>query len=85
MLCVILLTLISAPRSQRDLAAENLARLYHANYGVPTVSLRYFTVYGPRQRPDMAFHRFMRAAVRGEQQVRGVLSLQRGDLRAGHR
>ena len=56
-----------SPYGVTKLAAENLARLYHANYGVPAVSLRYFTVYGPRQRPDMAFHRFMRAAVRGEE------------------
>ena len=34
--------------------------MYHANFGVPTVSLRYFTVYGPGQRPDMAFHKFIR-------------------------
>ena len=33
--------------------------------GVPTVSLRYFTVYGPRQRPDMAFHRFINAVAGG--------------------
>ena len=33
---------------------------------MPTVSLRYFTVYGPRQRPDMAFHRFIRAALTGQ-------------------
>jgi UDP-glucuronate 4-epimerase len=45
------------------LAAEHLCSLYHANHGVPCVSLRYFTVYGPRQRPDMAFHRFVRAAL----------------------
>jgi UDP-glucose 4-epimerase len=44
------------------LAAEHLALLYHRNHGLPTVSLRFFTVYGPRQRPDMAFHRFLRAA-----------------------
>jgi nucleoside-diphosphate-sugar epimerase len=44
------------------LAAEHLCHLYWANEGVPAVSLRYFTVYGPRQRPDMAFHRFIRAA-----------------------
>ena len=36
------------------------------NYGLPTVSLRYFTVYGPRQRPDMGFHRFLGATLRGE-------------------
>ena len=44
------------------LAAEHLAVLYHRSFGLPTVSLRYFTVYGPRQRPDMAFHRFFKAA-----------------------
>jgi nucleoside-diphosphate-sugar epimerase len=48
------------------LSAEQLCHIYHANHGVQTVALRYFSVYGPRQRPDMAFHRFCRAAVRGE-------------------
>jgi len=43
------------------LAAEQLAYLYFKNYGVPTVSLRFFTVYGPSQRPDMAFHKFFKA------------------------
>ena len=47
------------------LAAEQLCYLYHVNHGVPTTSLRYFTVYGPRQRPDMAFNRFLRAALDG--------------------
>ena len=36
------------------------------NFGVPTASLRYFTVYGPRQRPDMAFHRMIEATLDGE-------------------
>jgi nucleoside-diphosphate-sugar epimerase len=40
------------------LSAEHLCYLYWKNFGVPTISLRYFTVYGPRQRPDMAFHHF---------------------------
>ena len=40
--------------------------MYYANYGVPTVSVRYFTVYGPRQRPDMGFHKFFQAAMRNE-------------------
>jgi UDP-glucose 4-epimerase len=44
-----------SPYGVSKLAAEQLCYLYFANYGVPTVSLRYFTVYGPRQRPDMAF------------------------------
>jgi len=48
------------------LAAEHLANLYTRNFGIPAVSVRYFTVYGPRQRPDMAFARFMRALADGE-------------------
>jgi len=55
-----------SPYGVTKLAAEQLCYLYHVNYGVPTVALRYFTVYGPRQRPDMGFHRFLRAAIRGE-------------------
>jgi UDP-glucose 4-epimerase len=51
-----------SPYGVTKLAAEHLAGLYHVNMGVPAVSLRYFTVYGPRQRPDMAFHRFLKAA-----------------------
>lgn len=54
-----------SPYGVTKLAAEHLCHLYWANYAVPTVSLRYFTVYGPRQRPDMAFHRFIRAAYEG--------------------
>ncbi|GGE29040.1 putative UDP-glucose epimerase YtcB [Marinithermofilum abyssi] len=50
-----------SPYGVSKLAGEHLCRLYHDNYGVPVVSLRYFTVYGPRQRPDMAFHRFIRS------------------------
>lgn len=50
-----------SPYGVTKLAAEHLCTLYHRNFGVPTVSLRYFTVYGPRQRPDMAFHRFCKA------------------------
>ena len=52
-----------SPYGVTKLAAEHLCHLYFVNYGVPTVSLRYFTVYGPRQRPDMGFHRFIRAAL----------------------
>jgi UDP-glucose 4-epimerase len=55
-----------SPYGVSKLAAEQLCYLYHVNYGVPTVSLRYFTVYGPRQRPDMGFNRFLRATMRGE-------------------
>ncbi len=55
-----------SPYGTTKLAAEHLCGLYHGNYGVSTVALRYFTVYGPRQRPDMAFTIFCRAAVLGE-------------------
>jgi nucleoside-diphosphate-sugar epimerase len=55
-----------SPYGVTKLAAEQLCYLYHVNLGVPTVALRYFTVYGPRQRPDMGFHRFIRAGLRGE-------------------
>jgi UDP-glucose 4-epimerase len=51
-----------SPYGVTKLAGEHLGNLYCANHGVPTVSLRYFTVYGPRQRPDMAFQRFLTAA-----------------------
>lgn len=54
-----------SPYGVSKLAAEHLMNLYHANYGIHTVSLRYFTVYGPRQRPDMAFHKLCRAALTG--------------------
>jgi len=49
-----------SPYGVTKLAAENLCYLYYKNYGVPVVSLRYFTVYGPRQRPDMAIHLFVK-------------------------
>jgi UDP-glucose 4-epimerase len=54
-----------SPYGVTKLAGEFLARLYHRNFGVPTVSLRYFTVYGPRQRPDMAFRKFITALLAG--------------------
>jgi nucleoside-diphosphate-sugar epimerase len=55
-----------SPYGVTKLAAEHLCSLYYANHGVPTVSLRYFTVYGPRQRPDMGFHKFIRAALENQ-------------------
>ena len=55
-----------SPYGVTKLAAEHLMCLYASEFKVPTVSLRYFTVFGPRQRPDMAFHRFARAALQGE-------------------
>ncbi|SKA93766.1 Nucleoside-diphosphate-sugar epimerase [Agreia bicolorata] len=54
-----------SPYGVTKLAGEHLTGLYRANYGVPTVAFRFFTVYGPAQRPDMAFTRFLRAAVSG--------------------
>ena len=50
-----------SPYGVTKLAGEHLCYLYWKSFGVPTVSLRYFTVYGPRQRPDMAFHRFIQS------------------------
>jgi nucleoside-diphosphate-sugar epimerase len=54
-----------SPYGVTKLAAEHLCYLYRASFGLPTVALRYFTVYGPRQRPDMAFHRFISALDQG--------------------
>lgn len=54
-----------SPYGVTKMAAEQLGYLYHVNHGVPAVAMRYFTVYGPRQRPDMAFNRFIRAALDG--------------------
>jgi UDP-glucose 4-epimerase len=56
-----------SPYGVTKLAAENLCTLYTVNHSLPVVSLRYFTVYGPRQRPDMAFHRFLAAAKTGSE------------------
>jgi len=58
-----------SPYGVTKLAGEHLCRLYWKNYGVPIVILRYFTVYGPRQRPDMAFHKFIKAILKGEEIV----------------
>nr|MBA2355096.1 GDP-mannose 4,6-dehydratase [Acidobacteriota bacterium] len=55
-----------SPYGVSKLAAEHLGHLYHVNHGLPFVALRYFTVYGPRQRPDMGFHRFLTAAMDGQ-------------------
>ncbi len=52
-----------SPYGVTKLAGEHLGLLYQSKFGVPVVALRYFTVYGPRQRPDMAFHRFIDAAL----------------------
>jgi nucleoside-diphosphate-sugar epimerase len=55
-----------SPYGVSKLAGEQLVETYRAAFGIDAVVLRYFSAYGPRQRPDMAFHRFCRAAVAGE-------------------
>ncbi len=55
-----------SPYGMTKLAGEHLCHIYATNFAVPAVSLRYFTVYGPRQRPDMAIHKFIRAALTGQ-------------------
>ena len=55
-----------SPYGVTKLAAEHSCHVYYQNFSLPTVSLRYFTVYGPRQRPDMAFHRFCKAIINQE-------------------
>ena len=55
-----------SPYGVTKLAAEHLVQLYGGMYRLSTVALRFFTVYGPRQRPDMAFHRFFAAIANGE-------------------
>jgi nucleoside-diphosphate-sugar epimerase len=55
-----------SPYGITKLAAERLCGLYQKNFGVPFVALRYFTVYGPRQRPDMAFHKFFKSILQDE-------------------
>lgn len=55
-----------SPYGMTKVATEELAGVYHRCFGVPVVGLRYFTAYGPRQRPDMAFWRVIRCALEGE-------------------
>jgi UDP-glucose 4-epimerase len=55
-----------SPYGVTKLAAEHLCFLYAKQYGLPVVALRYFSVYGPRQRPDMAMHLFINAILRGQ-------------------
>jgi UDP-glucose 4-epimerase len=69
-----------SPYGVTKLAAEHLCHLYLVNHQVPTVSLRYFTVYGPRQRPDMGFHRFLSAVLEGRPVVQFGDGLQTRDF-----
>ena len=58
-----------SPYGVSKLAAEHLCYLYWKNYGIPTISLRYFTVYGPRQRPDMGINKFVYSILEGKEIV----------------
>ncbi len=55
-----------SPYGITKLAAEQLCRAYAANFGLPFTILRYFSVYGPRQRPDMGYHKLINDLARGE-------------------
>jgi len=55
-----------SPYGVTKLAAENLCRVFAEEHGLPLVVLRYFSVYGPRQRPDMGYYRFVQALLSGE-------------------
>jgi nucleoside-diphosphate-sugar epimerase len=59
-------TLPSSPYGITKLASEQLCRVYGEEFGVPCVILRYFSVYGPRQRPEMGYHLFIDAILRGK-------------------
>lgn len=56
-----------SPYGLTKLTGERLCRVFHRQYGIRIAALRFFTVYGPRQRPDMAIHLFSRRIVRGEE------------------
>jgi len=56
-----------SPYGVTKLAGEHLAAIYHREFGLPLTILRFFTVYGVRQRPDMAFHRLIKAVLAGEE------------------
>ena len=58
-----------SPYGASKLAAEHYTRVYAEVYGLPTVSLRYFTVYGPRMRPNMAFTNFVSRCLHGESPI----------------
>jgi nucleoside-diphosphate-sugar epimerase len=69
-----------SPYGVTKLSAEQLCHLYYVNFGVPAVSLRYFTVYGPRQRPDMGFNRFFTAILQGKPLIQYGDGLQTRDF-----
>jgi nucleoside-diphosphate-sugar epimerase len=55
----------SSPYGITKLAGEHLARVYATEFGLPVTVLRFFSVYGPRQRPDMGYHLFIDAVLHG--------------------
>lgn len=55
-----------SPYAATKRAGELFCYTYHHLYGIPTTCLRFFTVHGPRQRPEMAIHKFVRMTLRGE-------------------
>jgi nucleoside-diphosphate-sugar epimerase len=59
----------ASPYGVTKLAAEHLCRAYSDEHGLPLATLRYFSVYGPRQRPDMGYHRFIQALIDGGEVV----------------
>ncbi|WP_322480313.1 NAD-dependent epimerase/dehydratase family protein [Thermogemmatispora sp.] len=69
-----------SPYGVTKVATEQLCMLYHRNCGLPVVILRYFTVYGPRQRPDMAFYRFCSALINQQPALVYGDGLQRRDV-----
>jgi len=58
-----------SPYGVTKLASENLVNLYFKNYEIPIISLRYFTAYGPKQRPDMAFTRFFHSIIKDKKLI----------------
>ncbi|AYA74639.1 UDP-glucose 4-epimerase [Bacillus sp. Y1] len=55
-----------SPYGVTKLSGEHLCRVFYQNDGLPVTILRLFTVYGPRQRPDMAFHKFIKRTLTNE-------------------
>ena len=75
-----------SPYGATKALGEHLTYLYFRNYGIPTIDLRFFSVYGPRQRPDMAFHRAIEAGLSEERSDYSETGSDAGlHVRRGHR